>query len=142
MHERTTNFISQLRQLASWLESYGDDLPEPEPWGLQAYVQFRFTTKEDLHRAIIGKGKFTKDFYSDVFAMRKALGHDTLISFKISRDEVCTKKIVRKLVPAQPAIEEHEVEEEVWDCPKSILDKLTEGEQDDKPLPMTASKES
>jgi len=74
----------------------------------------KFAAKSSMVQSI------EKKYTDNDFKLIIKLDEDTTVRYNVSRDAVCTKRVVgTKVIPAQP---EREVEEVEWDCkPISLL---------------------
>ena len=111
-------FIEQLRELADFYESAPDDLPRPNVSTL-VYVE-----KDEIPTIIKACRKLTKTSANGYLSLNKSLDYGS-VSFKISQEEICERKVVgQKWVP-ECKFEGHFQDQVEWEC-KPILKGIDE----------------
>jgi hypothetical protein len=111
-------FAAGLRAMAAW---YEDHPQAPVP----ASPAIRVTNMEETKEAAAGLARMlgTCDkMYSDAFFRLTRDFGGVSLEFVFYRSSVCTRRVIgTKLIPAQPATPEREVELVEWDCPDTLL---------------------
>jgi len=111
----------ELREMADYLESRDFKLEASDSLFGGASIYLSCETIPSFKQNIKAMGAFEKGAGSDLEAHRK-IGCSTLQVY-IARSKVCRKIITgKKIVPAQPAIPEKEVDTYEYKCPKSFHD--------------------
>ena len=115
-------FIEQLRELADFYENAPDNLPRPNVNTL-VYVE-----KDEIPTIIRACRKLTKTSSNGYLSLSKSLDYGS-VSFRISQEEVCERKVVgQKWVPEFKQ-DGHFQDQVEWEC-KPILKGIDEEAED------------
>lgn len=121
---KSQSLIDDLRKFADFVERHDLEFSE---WQLKSTfwqpLNISHESKEELIAATKGLGFLSKVAEGGYFILRKMIG-SFKIDFFIHRELVCEAVKVKKILPAEPAIEatpEREVEVIEWVCPDSLL---------------------
>ena len=111
-------YVEQLRELAEFYEDAPDNLPRP------AVLTLVYVEKSDIPTIIKVCHKLTKTSSNGYLSLNKSLDYG-LISFRISQEEVCERKVVgQKWIPEFKQ-EAHFRDQVEWEC-KPILKGIDE----------------
>lgn len=122
IQQRTrTSLITGLRELATFLEDH-PQVPAPI---YQVTVNAFAQSKAEIVAAA-RLGGWRKDYNTTWFNLRRTFGgamdEGVSLDINIARAEVCERIVVgTEIVPARPAVAEHEIEKVEWRCEGSLL---------------------
>ena len=104
-----------LRELADFLDAN----PQLE---LTTPSHMIYVSERDKLAEIARQGSWAKTYRGDYFNLVKTFSGDVTLEVFTDRDAVCRKVVTgHRVVPAQPATEEHTVEIVEWVCDDALL---------------------
>ncbi len=118
MTDHVVNIVANFRRLADFLEDHPDLAERVGSQTINVIVR----KKEEL-AAFARYGGWQKEHCGSFFVLRKQFGEDLQLDVFIDRETVCERRVVgKKVVPAKPAVEEHEEDVVEWVCGGSLLE--------------------
>lgn len=120
--QHAEEYIEGIRAMADFFELH----PELVPSGGSVTVNLFPKSLAEVARG--GYGKLEKREKGKWFCLARNFSPSVAVEWNQPREEVCKRiKVGTTIVPAQPAVPEHEVDVFEWHCPPSLLKTDDEG---------------